>query len=314
MGRGEKRGDGSAQTVNNGVMLRNEDVVAEVETSQGGFAAHSAGGQITRWDSASFGPLLFVSKESAYGVGSPIRGGIPLCFPWFGALRDEDEGGVVLLGRSRAAGSHGFARNVNWRQTASSVGEDGAWLVRYELSDEDLPDAPSDPSLQPFLATLEAVFSDVLLDLTFTVKNTGADAFWYEEALHTYFAVADSTSTELFGLEGVTYVDKAAGGTSGVQDGPVTFGAEVDRVFQSPAALELRDVGNGRSIRIVKERSGATIVWNPGPDLARTMSHLGDEEYRDFVCVEAANAAESAVTLQPGEEHTMRVRYEVTAL
>ena len=295
-------------------MSQIEDVVAEVETSQGGFAAHSAGAQITRWDSASFGPLLFASKESAYGVGSPIRGGIPLCFPWFGALRDEDEGGVVLLGRSRAAGSHGFARNVNWRQTASSVGEDGAWLVRYELSDEDLPDAPSGPSLQPFLATLEAVFSDVLLDLTFTVKNTGSDPFWYEEALHTYFAVADSTSTELFGLEGTGYVDKAAGGASGVQDGPVTFGAEVDRVFQSPAALELRDVGNGRSIRIVKERSGATIVWNPGPDLARTMSHLGDEEYRDFVCVEAANAAESAVTLQPGEEHTMRVRYEVTAL
>ncbi len=314
MGRGEKRGDGSAQTVNNGVMSQNEDVVAEVETSQGGFAAHSAGGQITRWDSSRFGALLFVSRDSAYGVGSPIRGGIPLCFPWFGALRDEDEGGVVLLGRSRAAGSHGFARNVNWRQTASSVGEDGAWLVRYELSDEDLPDAPSDPSLQPFLATLEAVFSDVLLDLTFTVKNTGADAFWYEEALHTYFAVADSTSTELFGLEGTGYVDKAAGGASGVQDGPVTFGAEVDRVFQSPAALELRDVGNGRSIRIVKERSGATIVWNPGPELARTMSHLGDEEYRDFVCVEAANAAESAVTLQPGEEHIMRVRYEVAAL
>ncbi|WP_182141502.1 D-hexose-6-phosphate mutarotase [Schaalia sp. JY-X169] len=295
-------------------MSQNEDVVAEVETSQGGFAAHSAGGQITRWDSSRFGALLFVSRDSAYGVGSPIRGGIPLCFPWFGALRDEDEGGVVLLGRSRAAGSHGFARNVNWRQTASSVGEDGAWLVRYELSDEDLPDAPSDPSLQPFLATLEAVFSDVLLDLTFTVKNTGADAFWYEEALHTYFAVADSTSTELFGLEGTGYVDKAAGGASGVQDGPVTFGAEVDRVFQSPAALELRDVGNGRSIRIVKERSGATIVWNPGPELARTMSHLGDEEYRDFVCVEAANAAESAVTLQPGEEHIMRVRYEVAAL
>ena len=295
-------------------MLRNEDVVAEVETSQGGFAAHSAGGQITRWDSSRFGALLFVSKDSAYGVGSPIRGGIPLCFPWFGALRDEDEGGVVLLGRSRAAGSHGFARNVNWRQAASSVGEDGAWLVRYELSDEDLPDAPSDPSLQPFLATLEAVFSDVLLDLTFTVKNTGADAFWYEEALHTYFAVADSTSTELFGLEGTGYVDKAAGGASGVQDGPVTFVAEVDRVFQSPAPLELRDVGNGRSIRIVKERSGATIVWNPGPELARTMSHLGDEEYRDFVCIEAANAAESAVTLQPGEEHIMRVRYEVAAL
>ena len=152
------------------------------------------------------------------------------------------------------------------------------------------------------------------MDLTFTVKNTGSNAFWYEEALHTYFEVADSTSTELFGLEGAAYVDKAAGGAPGVQDRPVTFGVEVDRVFQSPAALELRDGGNGRSIRIVKERSGATIVWNPGPELARTMSHLGDEEYRDFVCVEAANAAESAVTLQPGEEHTMRVRYEVTAL
>lgn len=297
-------------------MSQIEDVVAEVETSQGGFAAHSAGAQITRWDSASFGPLLFVSKESAHGVGSPIRGGIPLCFPWFGALRAEDEGGVALLGRSRAAGSHGFARNVNWRQAASSVGEDGAWLVRYELTNEDLPvvDAPPDTSPQSFLATLEAVFSDVLLDLTFTVKNTGSNAFWYEEALHTYFEVADSTSTELFGLEGAAYVDKAAGGAPGVQDRPVTFGVEVDRVFQSPAALELRDGGNGRSIRIVKERSGATIVWNPGPELARTMSHLGDEEYRDFVCVEAANAAESAVTLQPGEEHTMRVRYEVSAL
>ncbi|WP_099332451.1 D-hexose-6-phosphate mutarotase [Actinomyces minihominis] len=296
-------------------MTTNQDAVAGAKTAQGTFEAHSAGAQVSRWDSETFGPLLFVSSATNSGVGSTIRGGIPLCFPWFGAFRDHYEG-APLLGVERGGKKHGFARNLNWRLVADEVGVAGAWLVRYELDQDDVPieEAPGDVSPLPFHATLEALFSDTLLDLTFTVKNTGEGAFQYEEAVHTYFAVADLTGTEVTGLEGVPYLDKAPGGVDAVQEGPITFPGMVDRVYQSPAPAVIMDRGNSRQIRIVKEHSGTTIVWNPGPEAAREMADLGEGEYRRFICVESGNALDNAITLQPGEEHTMRVRYEVAKI
>ncbi len=296
-------------------MTTNQDAIAGAETAQGTFEAHSAGAQVTRWDSSTFGPLLFVSSATNSGVGSTIRGGIPLCFPWFGAFRDDYQG-APLLGIERGGKKHGFARNLNWRLVADEVGIAGAWLVRYELTEEDVPleQSPADVPPQPFKATLEALFSDTLLDLTFTVKNTGEGAFQYEEAVHTYFAVADLSETEVIGLEGVAYLDKVQGGFDAIQEGAITFPGEVDRVYQSPAPVAILDRGNGRQIRIVKEHSGTTIVWNPGPEAALEMADLGKGEYCSFICVESGNALDSAITLQPEEEHTLRVRYEVAKI
>ncbi len=296
-------------------MQTNQDTVQTVSTSQGTFAVHSVGATVTRWDSSAFGPLLFVSRDAVFSPGVPIRGGIPLCFPWFGVPR-LPQSGAPLLGAERAAGKHGFARNLDWKFEDAQVGEDGAWVVRYSLTQEDMPLSapPADTRPQPFRATYEVIFGEVLLDLAFTVENTGDAEFLYEDALHAYFRVEDVLATVVDGLEGAEYVDKVGEERTGTQEGAITFGSEFDRVYKSDAPVEILDEAGHRRIRIVKEDSGTTIVWNPGPQLAVQVSDLGDDEWRNFVCVEAANAFESAIVLAPGELHTTRVRYEVSAL
>lgn len=335
----------------------NQDLVSTASTSQGTFAVHATGATVTKWDSATFGPLLFLSGRSARGLGEAIRGGVPICFPWFGVPR-PDELGAQMLGRERALAKHGFARQAIWRRTADAEGHDGAWVVRYELNQEDVlasealrgggptvldasvpESAPqvalssgSEPvlahavtgpngserevsrALQPFEAELEAVFSDVLLDLTFTVRNPGEQPFVYESALHAYLAVGDVAQTEIIGLGGAEYIDKVGSDRVLTQAGPLTFGPETDRVFPSTAPVDVIDHLGGRRIRVVKENSGTTVIWNPGSELAGQIGDLEDADWRRFVCVEVANAYESAVTLAPGEQHVMRARYEVSSL
>ena len=295
-------------------MREHDDLTTEVTTNQGRFAVHNTGATITVWDSSRFGKMLFLSRRSEFGPGSAIRGGIPICFPWFGVPRPV-ESGPSLLGRERAVGKHGFARTAPWQQFKAEQGQDGAWVVGYALTDADIAESsPKQAPPAPFKATFEAVFSETLLDLAFTVENTGGEAFLYEVALHAYFAVADVLEIELRGLDGVEYIDKVGADQVVTQHGAVTFGEEIDRVYPSAAPVEIVDPGLNREIRIVKENSGTTVVWNPGPQLAAEISDLGEDQWRDFVCVESANAYESAVTLEPGDEHTMRVRYEVGAL
>lgn len=302
-------------------MEQHQDLVSTVSTVQGTFAATATGATVTAWDSATFGPLLFVSARADFGPSVAVRGGIPICFPWFGVPR-TDEIGRSLLGRDRALANHGFARQARWRRTADAQGHDGAWVVRYELNRNDLCAEPQEggdagageEALQQFEAELEAVFSDVLLDLAFTVRNTSDRPFTYEEALHAYLAVADAARTEVVGLDGVEYVDKVGPDRQLTQAGPITFGVETDRVYASGAPVDVIDHGGDRRIRVVKENSATTVVWNPGPDLAGQTGDLEAGEWRQFVCVEVANAYEAAVTLAPGEQHVMRARYEVSAL
>lgn len=290
-----------------------KDVITTIESPGGTYAVHSGGAHVTKWDSATYGPLIFVSEETGYGVGTPIRGGIPLCFPWFGAATPDSEG-VALLGRERATRSHGFARLVNWRQVSSLVNEVGEWKVAYELTERDIPTMPGEIRPQPFLATFEATFTDTALDLSFEVLNAGNSPFWYEAALHTYFKVGDVEKIAVNGLEGVEYVDKTVGGEVKEQNGPILFEGEVDRVYQSDGAVTIVDPVLKRQIEISKEKSGTTIVWNLGAEIAVGLKDMADAEFRDFVCVETANAAQSAITLQPGETHTMKAHYRVSSL
>lgn len=203
---------------------------------------------------------------------------------------------------------------MNWRQVSSLVNEAGEWKVAYELTERDIPMAAGEPRPQPFLAIFEATFTDTVLDLSFEVFNADELPFWYEAALHTYFKVGDVEKIAVSGLEGVEYVDKTVGGEVKEQNGPILFEGEVDRVYQSDGAVTIVDPVLKRQIEISKEKSGTTIVWNLGAEIAVGLKDMADAEFRDFVCVETANAAQSAITLQPGEKHTMKAHYRVSSL
>lgn len=257
------------------------------------------GGHVTAWTPAGHDPVLWMSGSSNFTEGQAIRGGIPICFPWFGPA---PEPGLP---------AHGFARLAQWRLREVQE-DDGAVTVALELTDADvtaLPAAASWP--HAFTATLTVTIGTELT-VALEVHNTGRDELSYEAALHSYLAVSDVRAATVQGLDGAGYLDKApsAPAARAVQDGDVTFTGETDRVYDSTATAVVLD--QGRSIGISKDGSAHTVVWNPWVDKAAAMADFGDAEWPATVCVETANVLDAAIALAPGQRHVMTAHYTVT--
>lgn len=260
------------------------------------------GAQLTHWQPRDAEPVLWTSAESRWQQGVPVRGGIPICFPWFGPGRTADE-----TNPHPREPAHGWARISTWTLRSASVSEDGIAELEFELEgsswkDSEYPDVfPHDAVVKYRMRIgrrleleFEVVAGEVLVDV--------------EQALHTYLAVDDVAEVAIEGLDGAPYLDKVTG-EDGVQQGPLTIEGEVDRVHTSDAPVQV--VGPQRTLRITKENSASTIVWNPGPTKAGTMADFGDEEYRRMVCVEQGNVLAEAITIAPGHNHVMKVQIEV---
>ena len=234
------------------------------------------------------GNPLFLSSSAAYAPGRSVRGGIPIIFPWFGDAP-----------AASGLGAHGFARTSIWTLIDQSA--DGR-SVSLELTDTEATRA-----LWPHAFRLVArIQVGDTLEIELESTNTGDAPFEFESALHTYFAVTDTATTKLHGLEGATYLDKPDGFRPKTQ-GPdaLQFSGEVDRVYSSnDATLRIEDRPAGRSLHISKRNAHTTIVWNPGPEKGCALSDLGPEWNR-FVCVESANAGTDAIRLDPGAVHTL---------
>jgi len=284
---------GIRETTGNGGLSR-----VEVVSALGTAEVYLHGAQVTQWQpSHAAAPVLWMSAHSSYDPAKPIRGGIPVCFPWFGA-HDSD----------RAAPAHGFARLSDWTLTQAAARDDGETSLRFELAGERLSEA------WPFRfrAALE-VIAGATLTVALEVENRDDQPFTYEEALHTYFGVSDIFAISISGLERTTYLDKVgAGGERTQDDQPIRFTGETDRVYlETTAACVIDDRGLRRRIAVSKEHSRSTVVWNPWIAKAHAMADFGDDEWPGMVCVETANVGDAAVHLLPGERHRMTVRLAV---
>jgi glucose-6-phosphate 1-epimerase len=270
------------------------DALEWIRTPHGEVCAQ--GGHVVRWRVRG-ADVLFVSKKSRFEPGQPIRGGVPVVFPWFG---DDPEG------RGRVA--HGFARRVPWRVLAS---ESDAASTRVAL---DLVDDAGTRELWPwrFALRLEAELGDELA-FALTVENRSTAALTCETALHTYLAVGDVRRCTLRGLEGAAYLDKLDGGRAkSAGPGPLTFAGEVDRTFLgTSAACRVEDPVLGRTLVVSKEGSRSTVVWNPWSAKAARLADMGDDEWSTMLCVESGNVGTDALQLAPGASHVMRVRIAV---
>jgi glucose-6-phosphate 1-epimerase len=248
------------------------------------------GAHVTHYQPRGQAPILFLSRRSAFSPGQAIRGGVPLCFPWFGAKAGD--------GR---APMHGFARTAPWTLTAVEATGDGTVALELRLEPH-----PATRRLWPhdFVAWHRVVVGSAL-ELGLEVENAGAEPLGYEAALHTYLALGDVRSATLSGLAGTTYIDKTDGQRRKVEGpAPVQLDGETDRVYLGTrAASVVDDPVGGRRLVVEKDGSDVTVVWNPWAEKARAMPDLGDEEWTGFVCVETAQAADHAVTLAPGARH-----------
>lgn len=259
------------------------------------------GAHVTHYQPQGQSDLLFVSQKSWFEAGKPIRGGIPICFPWFG-----DAG----------TPAHGFARLVEWSVHEVKISPEHDVTLTLEL----LTRGPAvDPALWPFEARLlYHVQVGGHLKLNLQVMNVGQKPFTFEEALHTYFAVGDIKRVAVHGLRGAEYLDKTRQFEKATQDAdPLTFTGETDRVyFNTQATCRIQDpqIHPARQITVAKQGSDDTVVWNPWTEKAKAMPDYGDEEWERMLCIETANVRDHAIKLNPGESHAMRADLSVDSM
>lgn len=274
-----------------------------IEDADGRLRIYDHGAHVAAWRPAASGdPVLWVSSETAYADGKAIRGGIPICFPWFGPGARGDK-----------TPAHGFVRTTAWRR--ENVRDDhGVLQVEYRIDPSITGEQPQFPF--PYLASYVVRSEADTLELSLTVKNTGDEAFTIEEALHTYLAVGDVRRVRVRGLDGATYLDKNTDEPlfDNVQDGVLRLSGPTDRVYLHDGAVIVEDPELDRRLELVSDGAANVVVWNPWDSGAAGMADVGDDEWPSFICVEAANAFADARTVLPGETWRMSQRIGVAPL
>jgi len=262
-----------------------------VTTSLAAGEVYLHGAQVTSWKPAGAEEAIFLSQHSHWQDGRAIRGGIPICFPWFRAKADDAQ-----------APAHGFVRTREWQLDSVTAEGDGCVAVTCSTGSDDATRRwwPHEFRL------VHRVTIGSSLHLELTVTNLGSAPFVFEEALHTYFRVGAAERARVRGLDQVTYLDNTDGNREKVQSGDVALTAPTDNAYlNTRSALELIDPTLHRILRTNKQNSATTVVWNPWQQGAATLADLGADEWRLMTCVEASNILRSAVSLAPGEQHAM---------
>lgn len=242
------------------------------------------GAHVTSFQPAGHSDLLWMSALSQFSAGKPIRGGIPICWPWFGPHATE-----------KTLPGHGFVRLRIWELKELTLLSDGRILVR--LTDEGSLQAGFDHAWK-----VEAcILVGTTLEVELATTNPGQEPFTISEALHTYFSVGDAKQVTIHGLTDASYIDKMDGSARKIQDpDPIRFTAETDAVYQSRNTITLSDPVLGRKITISKRGSASTVVWNPWIAKSKAMPDFGDSEWTGMTCIEAANCLDDTITLPPG--------------
>ena len=236
-------------------------------------------------------PLLFMSAKSLFAAGKPIRGGVPICFPWFGNRDGEP--------------AHGFARGMDWQLVNTAAAPAGTVTVTLAL-----PGIAGSSKWNSLRTEFVVTVSDKLtMELTTTSESCDG-ALEIENCLHTYFQVGDISAVSLTGLQGAAFDDFAfgAGGARRAADtSALRITQETNRVYPDHAAtVEIRDEKLQRVIRVEKFNSQSTVVWNPW-----TTQKLPDDfdpaEHKNMVCVESGNVKQNKLSLAPGKSSALKV-------
>lgn len=256
------------------------------------------GAQVLSWV-CNGAEQLWLSPHARLGIGKPVRGGIPVCWPWFGP-HPYDE----------AKPNHGFVRTRIWEVVGTVAESDG---VSIELAAET---SLADLAIWPQEAQVRlTVRLNNRLALSLTTLNMGDVPFILTEALHTYFSVSSIDLVRIEGLAKCAYVDKIDNCTRKMQAGAIEIAHEVDRIYLGgTASVSLIDDGaSQRRVSIMSRGSRSAVVWNPWIDKTARLGDMGGPDaYRHMVCIETANAGDDVVKVDRGGQHVMAVEYRVT--
>lgn len=249
------------------------------------------GAQVLRWAPAGQRPVLYMSPKAVFRKGKALRGGIPLCWPWFGKNSEDP-----------SLPSHGIARTSLWQVGSCEEGEDGR--VRLLLA------LPPEQELMPSGAVAMEIGEELTLSLiTLDVPRSMP----FSAAMHSYFAVSDYEQVALTGLEECAFTEYATDAVPHAED-PLIPAGHIDRIYHpvpENTELILHDPAWGRSIRICRAGSGSAVVWNPGEPLGASMGDLGAGQARGFLAVETTAVPAENLLLRCGERHELTTRIQV---
>lgn len=256
------------------------------------------GGQLTHFQPRHSDPVIWMSKQAIFSGDKAIRGGVPICWPWFGPHATDS-----------SLPQHGFVRTAQWSVIASESLSGGSTRLCLGLES----DGSDSPWPHPYELVL-AITVGKQLQLSLTAMNTGTETIELGAAFHTYFSVGDSSAISVSGLDGCEYLDKPDNYALKEQLGDIQIGGEVDRVYlETLDDCMIDDPVLKRKIIVAKEGSASTIVWNPWVENAKAMADFDDDGYESMVCIESANAANDVRELEPGECHTLIQRIAVVS-
>jgi glucose-6-phosphate 1-epimerase len=264
-------------------------IVVTTKTSTAEIYLHGA--HVTTFQKNGEPPLLFMSARSYFAPGKPIRGGVPVIFPWFGNRDGEP--------------SHGFARITEWELVKTSAAADGAVTLQFAL-----PEIPGREAWKKLRTEFIVTVSDKLtMDLSAT-NESHDQTLEIENCLHTYFHVGNIGAVSIDGLRGAHYLDNAAGGNDELKaqsESPLRIPKETNRLYlDTTNAVEIRDDNFKRTIRVEKFGSNSTVVWNPW-----TTQKLPDDfdpaEHKHMVSAESGNVKQNKILLAPGKTSALKV-------
>lgn len=256
------------------------------------------GAHLTQFATHDKPDWLWLSDTARFETGRAIRGGIPICWPWFGA---PERNPPEVRKRIRCDSAHGFARTALWKlEDVRESAHDVEICLSLDAND-DFADNWEGHAL--LLATFS--FSVKGCQIALTTTNLGAAPLAFTQALHTYLPTPDIQRTRIEGLAGADYVDTLLDWSYHPQHGDLTFDGEMDRIYESGAPLVVASPASRRTLNAIG--SDSTVVWNPGPGKARTLSDFPDSGWKSMLCVETANALSDYRVLNEGQSHTLGV-------
>lgn len=268
--------------------LDNGFAYLEIQNSLASAKIALQGAHIFHYERVGEKPILWLSEISDFEDGKSIRGGVPVCWPWFGIPKDDN------------LPQHGFARTAVWSLITSDEVDAGRTELTLKLTD-----SKESLNLWPhrFELELHVVITDSLI---IELKTTNLDDKDFEitQALHTYFDISHISDVSIEGLDKKPYLDALSMETK-VQSGDILFDQEIDRVYQSvDGKILLKD--KNRTISIKNDGSSSAVIWNPWIDKCKRMSAMKDDDYNHMVCIESANAFDDYRVIKPNESHTLR--------
>jgi len=267
--------------------------VAELRSDFSRCVVSVYGAHVLEFEDFKAGPVLWLSGSSHWEKGRPVRGGIPVCWPWFGAHPSD-----------KTKPAHGFARtSQEWFVSDSRLRADGSVEIKISLRP-----SPATEGMWPNKFELDlAVAAGRSLEAALETRNTGGSDFSCNAALHSYFSVGDITRVSVTGLDRRSFIDTTDRDAVRTQSGHVVFQRETDNIYiDTTDACEIHDPSLSRRIRVEKSGSNSTVVWNPWVEKSKRMPDFGDEEYKTMLCVETAKAREDAIFLPPGASHQLK--------